>query len=47
MAVSELSAAVSMIELLKTFALGMGGVLAEDQESGVVVVTDLVVIRWS
>ena len=44
MVVSELSAAVSMIERLKTFALGMGGVLAEDQESGVVVVTDLVVM---
>ena len=44
MAVSEASAADSMIERLQTFALGTGGVLAEDQEWGVVVVTDLVVM---
>ena len=47
MALSDVSATCSIVERLQTFVTDTGRILAEDKESGVIVVTDLVVMRCS
>ena len=44
-AMSEVSVACSMVERMRNFVPDMGGVLAEDQAPGAVVVPDLMVMR--